>query len=388
MKKLILAFILVSGAVMFSFSPLSKDIKQAYDEYWENKYWEKEKPRIAAEKEKEAKEFEENRFVRNFEAGIAGTKAKAEIKIKPQNKNSSLVAVKIKPFPNSPIPKDSRVVFQVWDEDGFKLYSRVLYLNEFTRIVNDSGVVEQAEAQFSAYEVIELFENNKISLGSTDLASKYLRSAELIDPLKSDKAGNDLEKTQWKTVSIPDICTFSIPETLEIQSGNYKEISKNVRENILQIQLSPNRVVAQPAGINSLEKVIKTYCRVIVETEEGEKGDFKELGLPPYNGSYVPYSAAKKLKEGIEQGANISDKLKMKIFDWKHPKVLDVGGGKAILIDYKRSLNGAEPVRVRMYRIMNNDCLHTITTSYRLSEMEIWKDDISNIIKSFEFTKR
>ena len=373
---------------MFSFSPLSKDIKQAYDEYWENKYWEKEKPRIAAEKEKEAKEFEENRFVRNFEAGIAGTKAKAEIKIKPQNKNSSLVAVKIKPFPNSPIPKDSRVVFQVWDEDGFKLYSRVLYLNEFTRIVNDSGVVEQAEAQFSAYEVIELFENNKISLGSTDLASKYLRSAELIDPLKSDKAGNDLEKTQWKTVSIPDICTFSIPETLEIQSGNYKEISKNVRENILQIQLSPNRVVAQPAGINSLEKVIKTYCRVIVETEEGEKGDFKELGLPPYNGSYVPYSAAKKLKEGIEQGANISDKLKMKIFDWKHPKVLDVGGGKAILIDYKRSLNGAEPVRVRMYRIMNNDCLHTITTSYRLSEMEIWKDDISNIIKSFEFTKR
>jgi hypothetical protein len=52
------------------------------------------------------------------------------------------------------------------------------------------------------------------------------------------------EDEMWQTVSVPGICTFQIPPTMEIQKGTYKEMNDKFRGKILGITSSPDRVAA------------------------------------------------------------------------------------------------------------------------------------------------
>ena len=388
MKKIPLALtIIVSGIVAFSFSPLSKDLKKTYDEYWENKYWEKENPRREAQRLKEIEEFEANNHVREYKENIAGTKIEAQIKIKPKDKYSCYVSLRIEPFPKTERPEDAGLVFNVYDSDGFSLY-RNDYLNRlksFTRLVNNSGEVGGAEKQYVIHESISLFEENNISIGSYGGASEFLKTAEqFIKP----KAKPVSKNTQWQAVSIPNICTYKIPPTLEIQDGNYKRLSKDFREQVLKIKLSPNRVVAQPSGINSMNSAIKKYCRVIVETELGKTGDYQGLHEPMIASPQELLQIGENLKKELEKSFSANSIMKMKLLDWEPVSIIKLNGVDALASCYTRSLNGGKPVTVNQYRIMNNDSLHTITLSYRLTEQKLWFDDLQKTLETFVFVKR
>ena len=89
------------------------------------------------------------------------------------------------------------------------------------------------------------------------------------------------QDASWETVSIPGICTYQIPPTLEVQKGTYKKFTDQLRKTVFEITTSADRVVAQPKGINDFDPAaLKRYCRVIVETEWGQSGDFFKLNEP------------------------------------------------------------------------------------------------------------
>jgi hypothetical protein len=53
----------------------------------------------------------------------------------------------------------------------------------------------------------------------------------------------------WQELRIPDVCTFKLPPTMELQGGAYKDYMNSVHRE-LNVPASASRVVVQPKGIN------------------------------------------------------------------------------------------------------------------------------------------
>jgi len=194
----------------------------------------------------------------------------------------------------------------------------------------------------------------------------------------------------WETVSIPGICTYQIPPTVEIQKGTYKRISDQFRKNVLEISDSPDRVVAQPKGINDFDPVaLKRYCRIIVETERGSKGDYAKLDEPLVVSEAELRELEQEMKSQFKKAAELSTTkgMKMTILSWQPLKVVRVNGVDALLATYSRSMNDAPAVLVRIYKVQNNDCFHAVTISYRENEKDLWATDLDKVIDTFKFKK-
>jgi hypothetical protein len=200
-----------------------------------------------------------------------------------------------------------------------------------------------------------------------------------------------VQDEQWETVSVPGICNFQIPPTLEVQAGTYKRLADRFRKGFLEITASPHRVVVQQKRLNDFDpEAFKRYCRVIVETTKGAKGDYQKLDerlvlTPP-----ELKELEKEFKTEFEQmAATMASKgMKMTILSWEPAKVVRVNDTDAILMAYKRSVNDAPPVVVNVYMIFNNDHLHNVAISYRESEKDIWAKDLHKVLGTFKFEKR
>lgn len=195
----------------------------------------------------------------------------------------------------------------------------------------------------------------------------------------------------WETVSIPGICTFQIPSTVELQKGAYRKFNDIFRKTVLEIETTPDFVVAQPKGINDFDPAaLKRYCRVIVETARRSKGDFAKLDARMALSAAEMKEFEAEVKNQVQQGAELatSKGIRTTILSWRGVKITQVNGVDALLTTYTRSVNDASPVLVSEYKIQNNDCLHTITISYRESESNLWAADLGKVIGTFKFKKR
>lgn len=192
----------------------------------------------------------------------------------------------------------------------------------------------------------------------------------------------------WETVSIPGTGTYQIPPSLEIQAGVYKRFSDKFRRTVLEIETSPDRVVAQPKGINTRDPTaMKRYCRVIVETAQGH---YSKLDEPITLSPTELNSHDKERKDEFQQAAiqSATKGMEVKILSWEPSKIVRVNGIDAVVTTFTRTLNNGPPVLVREYTINNNDRFHRITISYRELEKEIWASDLDKILQTFKFKKR
>ncbi len=194
----------------------------------------------------------------------------------------------------------------------------------------------------------------------------------------------------WNTISIPGICTYQIPPTMEIQGGNYKALNDTLREVAFN-EKSPDRVVAQPKGINSFDpQALEKYCRIIVNTTRGRAGEFDSIGTQIAPSKEELSEIDEMLKKETLQGATMASSTgaKVSMLSWNPVKIVRVNGIDTIVASFTRSTNGGPPVAVKVYSIQNNDYLHTITISYRLSEEDLWAKDLAKVIGTFKFEKR
>jgi len=195
----------------------------------------------------------------------------------------------------------------------------------------------------------------------------------------------------WQTVSVLGICTFQIPPTMEIQKGNYKQGNEKFQKEILEISITPDRVVAQQKGLNSFDpQALKRYSRVIVETVRGQYGDYETLDKPLTASEEELLEINAMLKQQNQQSASQSAAkgMKLKFLSWQPTKIIKVNGIDALKTSYTRSMNNGPPTIVNFYIIQNNDYMHRITISYRLSEESLWATDLSKVINTFKFKKR
>lgn len=195
------------------------------------------------------------------------------------------------------------------------------------------------------------------------------------------------QSTDFENYRIIEVGSISIPNNMEIQSGNYKKLSETYQKEISKkfgYEVSDNRIVFQQKGLNDLEKQgLASYVRVILETEIGNFGDFDKLTNKLTATPQEISNISKEFKSQIQQSFAGTG---LKLITWNGISIVTINGRTALKISYLRQLNDKPYVVVNMYRFQNNDRLHSLTLSYRQSDEATWKPLLTKIANSFTIT--
>jgi hypothetical protein len=186
----------------------------------------------------------------------------------------------------------------------------------------------------------------------------------------------------WERIDIKDVGFIDIPPSMEVQKGSYKDFADNLKE---QNGTEISNIVIQTKGANDWNKqgLIK-YSRILISTTYGNSGEFGSLNVPI-------------TKDDLEQLPEIDKFLKAqliqsfegmpyKLIEWRGTAFERINGMACLIFSYTRIIDGKTPVLVTTYNFSNNDRSHLLTFSYRLSETDIWKNDILTAVNSFRIT--
>ncbi len=268
----------------------------------------------------------------------------------------------------------SNTVFSVRRIGAFRIFvaGTIGVVLLMTIVILDRFSKDQTKAEFKREFISEMRAN---------------LDAEKHPPITYDPA----RYTSWETVSVPDICTFQIPPSMELQAGKYRAMADQIRSQVLEVTDSANRVIAQQKGLNALDPMARSrYARIIVETEEGSGGDYPILGEPLSLSRTELSEMDSEMKAGVQQemAQSAAKGFPVELRSWDGTRVVRVNGVDGLLTEYTRSVKQAPPVFARIYMFMNNDRMHRVSVSYRMSESNLWADDLDKVITTFQFTRR
>ena len=186
----------------------------------------------------------------------------------------------------------------------------------------------------------------------------------------------------WERIYIKNVGSFDLPPTMEVQKGKYKEFVDEIKK----IKgFDATQLTAQQKGLNEFGKEgFEKYARVMVETTFGSVGDFEKLNFNIATYTQADISELNTTYKQQIQQSFIGTGLKL--IEWYPLKLEKVNGMSCIHISYKRQLQDKPFVLVHIYYFHNNDRMHSLTLSYRLSEVDYWKSDYATILKSFRIT--
>jgi hypothetical protein len=186
----------------------------------------------------------------------------------------------------------------------------------------------------------------------------------------------------WERIYIKNVGSFDLPPTMEVQQGKYREFTDEFKKIV---GFDASEIIAQQKGLNVLGKDgLAKYARVMVKTIFGYPGEFEKLN---FNVSELTQIEINEIDEFLAQ--QIQKNLRGiggKLTEWYPLKIETVNGMSCIHISYLRKIHENPEVLVHTYHFHNNDRMHTLTLSYRLSESDYWKTDFTTILKSFRIS--
>jgi hypothetical protein len=192
-------------------------------------------------------------------------------------------------------------------------------------------------------------------------------------------------------IEIDGVGFLYIPDTLEIQSGTYKEVADMYKEKIFKIPAEINKIKIQQAGLNTDDKKAKeTYCRMNISTQVGNYGDFEILGTKIEADNDEIEILSNILKNQIQEGfkKTKTKTYNQKLVKWNGLSIEQINSYYAVYTSYIRKLNDNPDVVVESYMIHNNDRQHIVTISYRVNETDRWKKVFNKVLKSLVLIKR
>ncbi|MCG3873085.1 hypothetical protein [Psychrobacter sp. Ps7] len=194
----------------------------------------------------------------------------------------------------------------------------------------------------------------------------------------------------FQKYSIPNLGEISIPLSMELQGGRYKELNNEVLEIInarADLGLSKDgRYVFQQKGLNSFDKNgFNTYARIIIHTTLGNYSEYASLKDPYALTAFERNQLSKQLRTQTTQSLA---KINIKIIRWYGINPVKINDQNALEISYLRQLGNNPYVAVRAYYFENNDREHLVTVSYRLSDEKVWKPLFIKSLKSLKIINR
>lgn len=184
------------------------------------------------------------------------------------------------------------------------------------------------------------------------------------------------------TVTLDDGASIQIPNTLEIQSEDYRAFVR--RYGGPAPSLGGNKVICQSRGLNAdmlSGQRHPYYVRVIIEyirLDETDENYKKGLG-------YYTQADLQQLTDAYAQGMNLNE-IGNRFFDFETAYIERISDGECIVLKYKRQLNNNPVVQCIMYIMPYKDRMYTLTVGYRISEFNLWcsqYEDIRDVIYTF-----
>lgn len=187
---------------------------------------------------------------------------------------------------------------------------------------------------------------------------------------------------EWERIYVKDVGSFDLPPTMEIQKGKYKELSNDFKRERLIDEVD---IVAQQKGLNEFGKEgYKRYARIMFDTDIDLPGTFYDLY---FSINQFKMTEINELNSLYLQSTNDSFiGTGLKVIEWHPLKIEKINEMSCIHLSYIRQLNDNPLVLVHIYMFHNNNMMHSLTMSYRLSESDYWKDDFNTALKSFRIT--
>jgi hypothetical protein len=205
--------------------------------------------------------------------------------------------------------------------------------------------------------------------------------------IQENKKTNPETNYDTENYLLKDLGYISIPKSMEIQSGKYKEFSEDVQKNMSKIykyEISDQRVVFQNIGVNEFDKgAIDDYTRVIIDTKIGSYGDYEKL-TTNFNASE---DEIKETNNQMKKSSEVNLKNSgSRLIKWYGIQILLVNGRTSLKTSFIRQLKENKPVLVTMYQFQNNDRMHSLTFSSQIEDTTKLKLAFMKILDSFEIT--
>jgi len=198
---------------------------------------------------------------------------------------------------------------------------------------------------------------------------------------------NSFSQIEFENYSLSGIGSISIPNTMELQSGKYKEIHDNLESKIAEkykYEITGNAIVFQQKGLNELErKSFTNYARIMLDTDIGSPGDYQKANVKIAPTSNEIKDLNSDFKMQLITGFNGTQ---FKLIDWYGCSLEIINGKQCLKVSYKRQLGSNPEVHVDLYRFQNNDRIHTLTISYRENDREKVKPIFAKVVNTFKLT--
>ena len=186
----------------------------------------------------------------------------------------------------------------------------------------------------------------------------------------------------WERVFISNVGYIDMPSYMEIQSGTYNQIMNSLYN---RIELDAPQLVFQQKGLNDFNsEAFKKYGRIIVETQLGSPGEFIDLS---FNISTITSAEIFELNQNFKAKTESDlQSTSSHLIEWYPISIQKINGMPCLHVSYRRQFSSNPIVLVNYYIFQNNDRMHSLTLSYRVSEAVDWKTDFERILTSFRIT--
>jgi hypothetical protein len=184
-------------------------------------------------------------------------------------------------------------------------------------------------------------------------------------------------------VDIPNVGTINLPDNMQIKDL-IAEAGEALREKVSrEFNIDLNNEGGIKRNLVAIQKGMKNYARIIVETIPGEPGDFERID--------AKYTLSKQEMIEIEESvrSTFASQFKntpLKILEWYSFKLIYVNGMRALSFSFKRQLLNNPPVIAKYYIFQNYDRMIRLTVSFRLKERHLWEKELENAVHSFKIS--
>ena len=171
-----------------------------------------------------------------------------------------------------------------------------------------------------------------------------------------------------------------LPETMEIQSGIYKQTLDNAKR---EFSVNAERIVFQQKGLNNGENM-QTYARVIIRTDTNNE-TFPNLNS--YNITSAELSDLNKIYKELVYETENNPRFPVKIISWNSLKITTLNGQKCINYSYTRKMGDNPETYSEFYIFWKGKKQHSVNIEYRINETYKWKKVLENCVNSLSFKK-
>ena len=210
-----------------------------------------------------------------------------------------------------------------------------------------------------------------------------------------------MHPSDWTEFRIPDICTFAVPQTMELRDKNsmFGQMHDVIRHSPYwewvcdecDIFNGDNNLTFQPKGINGMDvsrgNPFATYARILVNFKRVTNGDLNEdllIGLSAQDKKEYSDYAEELIKQKFKCVNQLAPSYMTGEFEWNPIQFTTIDGVRCLIYDYNRPGHNAQ-THVRSYEFYKCDYFIEFVLSYNQNDAELYKSNFDSFIDYLHF---